>query len=585
MGVPQIRTEEVSALIYCRVSTTKQKLTGSGLDSQEYRCRQCAESKGYNVEMVFPDDASGGGDFLKRPGMCGMLAYLDAQRGKDYVVIFDDLKRFARDVEFHIKLRREFANRGAKIECLNFAFEDTPEGKFIETIIAAQGELERDQNRRQVKQKMTARVEKGYWVFHAPTGYKFTTDRIHGKLLAPDEPIADYLREALTGYADGRFRSQAEVQRFLESKPDFPKDLPNGKIRAWKITKILKNPIYAGYVQAKKWGVSLRRGHHEPLISFATHEKIQKNLAEGARGPARADFSEDFPLRGFVTCSECGNHMTGAWSKGKYKHYAYYRCMTRGCSQKSKSIARAKLEGGFEDILKRLQPSKRLLDLAIAMFSDAWNSRLELAQAERDEWRRQAEAADKSLLELIDRLVETKNPTVVKAIETKIEKLEREKFALVEKASEPLPNVGKFEECIELSLRFLSRPWDIYKNGSYAVRQTVLRLAFSDPLTFTPEGVYGTPKTTLPFKVLGHFDNQKCEMVLLERIELSTSPLPRECSTSELQQRRGRLIRRKPRVVQGQSGRFFIAGIEKVHGKKITLLSRPERGIIPRRSP
>lgn len=46
------------------------------------------------------------------------------------------------------------------------------------------------------------------------------------------------------------------------------------------------------------------------------------------------------------------------------------------------------------------------------------------------------------MLELIDRLVETKNPTVVKAIETKIEKLEREKFALVEKASELLPNAA-----------------------------------------------------------------------------------------------------------------------------------------------
>jgi hypothetical protein len=31
----------------------------------------------------------------------------------------------------------------ATVECLNFKFEDTPEGKFIETIIAAQGELER----------------------------------------------------------------------------------------------------------------------------------------------------------------------------------------------------------------------------------------------------------------------------------------------------------------------------------------------------------------------------------------------------------------------------------------------------------
>ena len=123
MRIPKIDTEQVSALIYCRVSTTKQKLTGSGLDSQEFRCRQYAESKGYNVEMVFPDDASGGGDFLKRPGMCAMLAFLDARAtARDYVVIFDDLKRFARDVEFHIKLRREFANRGAKIECLNFSF-------------------------------------------------------------------------------------------------------------------------------------------------------------------------------------------------------------------------------------------------------------------------------------------------------------------------------------------------------------------------------------------------------------------------------------------------------------------------------
>ena len=72
---------------------------------------------------------------------------------------------------------------------------------------------------------------------------------------------------------------------------------------------------------------------------------------------------------------------------------------------------------------------------------------------------------------------------------------------------------ARFEECIELALRFLSRPWDIYKNGSSAVRQTVLRLAFSEPLTFTPDGVYGTPKKTFPFKVLGGLSAKKCKMV------------------------------------------------------------------------
>ena len=46
-------------------------------------------------------------------------------------------------------------------------------------------------------------------------------------------------------------------------------------------------------------------------------------------------------------------------------------------------------------------------------------------------------------------------------------------------------------------------------------------------------------------------------MVLLERIELSTSPLPRECSTSELQQHCGRVIRLKRNGAQGCLDGFF----------------------------
>ncbi len=38
--------------------------------------------------------------------MVALLAYLDARSHERYVVIFDDLKRYSRDVEFHLKLRR-----------------------------------------------------------------------------------------------------------------------------------------------------------------------------------------------------------------------------------------------------------------------------------------------------------------------------------------------------------------------------------------------------------------------------------------------------------------------------------------------
>ena len=510
------KTETRAALIYCRVSSTKQRLEGSGLESQEQRCRAYADEKGYAVEAVFPDDVSGGGDFMRRPGMVALLSYLDAQQGKPYVVIFDDLKRFARDTEFHLKLRREFARRGALIECLNFRIEDTPEGKFIETVIAAQGELEREQNRRQVVQKMKARVENGYWVFRAPVGYQYVNASSGGgKVLVPDEVLAPVVRQALEGYATGHFASQAEVQRFLERNPHFPKDKKDGTLRPMTVNRLLKKVVYAGYVEAPKWGVSVRNGHHEGLIDFETYQQIQEVLEGKKRRPAaRADFNEDFPLRGFVACDCCGNAMTGAWSKGKYRHYAYYRCQTRNCENKGKSTPVAKIEEGFANILKGMQPAKELFDLAKAMLRDAWNMRLALALSEKDALEKQLGDVNRQLENMLDRIVEANSASVVSAYESRIEKLERDKLVLNDKIAKSVPPKGRLEDCIELSLKFLSSPWNIWKNGDFAMRQAVLRLAFAEPLRYSQNGVYETPKFSFPFKCLGGFSGSKSEMVL-----------------------------------------------------------------------
>ena len=43
------------------------------------------------------------------------------------------------------------------------------------------------------------------------------------------------------------------------------------------------------------WDVSVRKGHHEGLISLEAFEKIQKRVKEDARAPARKDLSADFP--------------------------------------------------------------------------------------------------------------------------------------------------------------------------------------------------------------------------------------------------------------------------------------------------
>ena len=129
---------------------------------------------------------------------------------------------------------------------------------------------------------------------------------------------------------------------------------------------------------------------------------------------------------------------------------------------------------------------------------------------------------------MLDRIVEANSASVVSAYETRIEKLERDKIVLQERIAKSIPPKGRLEDRIELSLKFLSSPCNIWKNGDFALRQTVLRLAFSEPLRYGLNGVYGAPELSF-FRYLGEFSGSKTEMVLLERIELSTSPLPIIC--------------------------------------------------------
>ena len=61
-----------------------------------------------------------------------------------------------------------------------------------------------------------------------------------------------------------------------------------------------------------------------------------------------------------------------------------YRCVARGCDLSGKSVPRAKMEDGFEEILRDLQPAKSLFELAKVMIKDAWDARLVMAHGDKD---------------------------------------------------------------------------------------------------------------------------------------------------------------------------------------------------------
>ena len=106
-----IQEKEISkAVIYCRVSSSKQTVRGDGLNSQETRCRDFAKYRGYEVVEVFRDDSSG--SLTTRPGMQAMLEYLRKCKNNPHAVIIDDISRLARGVMAHFELRMKIDKAG-----------------------------------------------------------------------------------------------------------------------------------------------------------------------------------------------------------------------------------------------------------------------------------------------------------------------------------------------------------------------------------------------------------------------------------------------------------------------------------------
>lgn len=266
---PQSKPQISKAIIYCRVSDEEQVKKGHGLQSQEAVCREFARYRGFEIEKVFHENLSG--KSADRPVMKELITYLRRyRRDGGRIVIVDDLSRFARGHRAHWPLRDEIREAGGVLQSPNIQFGDDADSALVEGMLVTMAQHQREKNAEQTKSRMRGRVMNGYWPFFTPRGYKHVHKTGEGKVLVRDEPDASIIQEALEGFASGRFHNRAETRRFLQQHPNFS-DVNN------TITNLfLTRPIYAGYVGKEQWGIPLRKGQHEGLVSFETFVKIQE---------------------------------------------------------------------------------------------------------------------------------------------------------------------------------------------------------------------------------------------------------------------------------------------------------------------
>ena len=300
-------------------------------------------------------------------------------------------------------------------------------------------------------------------------------------------------------------------------------------MRHFRVTQMLNQPLYAGYLELPDWGVPLRPAEHEGLISFQTYQKIQERLHGGVYAPRKRNVNEDFPLRGFVMCN-CGTPLTACWSKGSHGKYPYYLCPKRGCENYGKSIRRDKIEGEFEALLANVQPSESLFKVARAMFKDLWDHRATQTQSQTKALGAQLVKIDREVNQFLQRIVETSMPAVISAYEERIRKLQEEKIAVQERMANGHRPAASFDKALRTALEFISSPWNIWKKGNLEDKRTVLKLTFPKPLQYTRNEGFRTMDLSLPFKMLAQISGEKKEMAHPKRFELLTPRFVVWCS-------------------------------------------------------
>ena len=496
-------------VIYCRVSSDKQVREGNGLDSQESKCRAWCRNKGYEVLKVFKEEGISGGKH-DRPALKEMFRYL-SDLEEPCIVLVEDLTRWARDTRLHFIFKQEIMLMGHSLQSVNMTLDDTDEGELLETMAASLGQYERKKNAKRAKSCMIEHAKQGYWIFCAPIGFKH--EKINGKVHCVRlEPTATYIQEALEGFATGKFLTNKSVLDYLRSK-----ELVNSYGRKINISfnhvkAMLSNKVYTGIFAFPRWGIPEQQWFIDPIISVETYNKIQDRLKGKCPVFKHRNYKlndEDFPLRKWVKCPVCGHALTGSRSRSKSgKYHPYYHCYYKKCSLLGKTIKPSELHHDFEKLLADITPKEALIDLAQALIikkctevSQDWHERKISMQKELATLKQEKEKCFSLLLQ------PNTNATVAEMCNTKLVQLDSRIKELENTTQEDdIKQAEALKAHSKYVLDFLRKPLAVWKVGDFQQKMGVLKLCFTEPISYDKAQKFGTPNLSPIFGLFHHFD-------------------------------------------------------------------------------
>ena len=490
----------MKAVIYCRVST-KEQVKNLSLSTQLRACREYCEREGYEVAREFTD-AGESAKTVDRLEFQNLLEFCRTHKRDVQFVVVYNITRFSRNTFDFSTVKALLQQFGVSIRSVNESLSDDPSGNFMGNVLAAVAQYDNDEKAKRTKAGMRAALELGRWPFQAPLGYLNGGQNGKG-ILIPDPARHHLVQWAFEEYATGR-HAKTEVLRRVTARG---LTTQTGKpLTAQSFGSLLRNPVYSGWLRVPKWEVSAR-GDFQALVPEAVFRRVQR-LLDGKGAPLRphARNHEDFPLRRFVGCAQCSTPLTGSWSTGRSKKYAYYHC--RKC--KLVKVGKQSLEGVFVALMSQLQPEPDYMGLFNALVLDVWKDR----QSESERLRRELESVVRHKRERLDRVDEAflhersiDRQTYERQRDQLREQVELAEIELNDRAIGQLDVEG----VLAFAEHVMTNADRLWMELGLDQRQQLQQVLFPEGLRFDGKR-FGTAATCLPFKQLGANGELKTEV-------------------------------------------------------------------------
>ena len=331
-----ISGDEKTAVIYARVSTSRQADDGLPLESQIERCEAKAEQLGARVVKCFVDGGISG-RVEQRPEFQAAIDYCETY-GPSYLITWST-SRFARDRGVAYLYKQRLARAGVDIAYVSVDIDRSDDsGMLLEGVFELLDEWQSHQTSKDTTRSMVRNAQRGYWNgARPPFGYETrpAADDERRKRLQPNESEAWIVRRIfdmrLSGPGVRRIAQQLNAdgidRRGSPWKPNAVTEVLRGRANIGQIVYGRKDRKTGRRKPESDWIII---DSHEPIVDIDKWQQVRELMDAAALdststesgGAARSQHA----LTGLLVCGECGSAMHIETAHGRSKAYAYYRC-------------------------------------------------------------------------------------------------------------------------------------------------------------------------------------------------------------------------------------------------------------------